>query len=135
MFQYHLFIINNNAYKIYKDNPKYLYEILNTLSKLKGKDLIYGINLFKSNCDIFSVRLLNNYLKERYYIGKNKDYIILKNKNEITKLKIKHSRVIIKSNIKNPNILKIFNIYNKRIFIINFKENTYKWLNELLNKK
>ena len=94
MYKYHLFIINNNAYKIYKDNSSYLYEILNTLYKLKERDLTYGINLYKSICDIFSVKLLNNYLKDKYYIDKNKDYIILKNNKEITKLKIGFSRII-----------------------------------------
>ncbi len=135
MYKYHLFIINNNAYKIYKDNSSYLYEILNTLYKLKERDLTYGINLYKSICDIFSVKLLNNYLKDKYYIDKNKDYIILKNNKEITKLKIGFSRIIIITNVKYPNIFQIFNIYNKKIFVINYKEKKYFWLNELLKEK
>jgi hypothetical protein len=62
MYKYYLFIINNNAYKIYKNNSKYLYDILTTLYSLKGNDLVYGINLYNSICDTFSSKLLDNYL-------------------------------------------------------------------------
>lgn len=132
MYNYYLFIINNNAYKLYKNNPTYLYEILYTLYKLKDKDLIYGINLYKNICDIFSVKLLNNYLKERFNVKYDKKYIVITNRNRKTRIKINYSRVIMKTNIKLPDILKIFNIYNKKIFIIDFKNNKYFWLNDKL---
>lgn len=130
MYNYYLFIINNNAYKLYKNNPTYLYEILNTLYRLQGNDLIYGINLYKNICDIFSVKLLNNYLKERFNTKIDNNYIVINNRNRTIKIKINYSRVIIKSNIKLPDILKIFNIYNKKIFVIDFKNNKYFWLND-----
>ena len=130
MHNYYLFIINNNAYKLYKNNPKYLYSILYTLYKLKDNDLVYGINLYKNICDIFSVKLLNNYLIERFNYKKKDNYIVINNRNRLTKIKLNYSRVIIKTNIKFPDILKIFNIYNKKIFIIDFKNNNYFWLND-----
>ena len=133
MYIYYLFIINNNAYKIYKNNPKYLYEILNTLHRLKGNDLIYGINLYRNICDIFSTQVLKNYINDKFYARKHKDYIYLKNISESTKLMIKYSRIIIISNKKIPNIFRIFNIYNKKIFVVDFKRNYYVWLNELFN--
>ena len=132
MYNYYLFIINNDAYKLYKNNPKYLYDILYTLYKLKDKDLIYGVNLYKSICDIFSVKLLNNYLKERFDYKSNNNYIIINNRNRKIKIKLNYSRTIIKTNIKLPDILRVFNIYNKRIFIIDFKNNKYFWLNDKL---
>lgn len=132
MYNYYLFIINNNAYKLYKNNPTYLYEILNTLYRLQGNDLIYGINLYKNICDTFSVKLLNNYLKERFNVKYDKKYIVITNRNRKTRIKINYSRVIMKTNIKLPDILKIFNIYNKKIFIIDFKNNKYFWLNDKL---
>lgn len=133
MYKYYLFIINNNAYKIYKNNSKYLYDILTTLYNLKGKDIVYGINLYSNICDTFSDKLLNNYLSERFYTRRYKDYIVLKNIEEKTKLKIKPSRIIINTNKKVPNIFKILNIYNKKIFVVDFNNKTYLWLNEALN--
>ena len=132
MYNYYLFIINNNAYKLYKKNPKYLYDIFYTLYKLKNKDLIYGINLYKNICDIFSVKLLSNYFKERFNYKIINNYIFINNRNKNIKIKLNYSRVIIKSNIKLPDILQIFNIYNKRIFVIDFKNNKYFWLNDKL---
>ena len=133
MYTYYLFIINNNAYKMYKNNPNYLYNILTTLYNLKSNNLIYGINLYNNICDTFSVKLLNNYLNERFYIRRYKDYILLKNTEEETKIKIKSSRIVIITNKRIPNIFRILNIYNKKIFIIDFKNKEYKWLNDVLN--
>ncbi|MBP3461295.1 MAG: sporulation inhibitor of replication protein SirA [Bacilli bacterium] len=134
MYKYYLFIIKNNAYKIYKNNSDYLFNILNTLYHLKGSDLNYGINLYKTICDIFSVKLLNNYINERFYIEKKDDKIYLKNKTEKTYLKINYSTTIIKTNKKMPEIFRIFNIYNKKIFIIDFKRKKYFWLNDQIIK-
>ena len=113
-----------------KNNPDNLYDILNTLYHLKYSDLTYGVSLYKNLCDVFSVKLLKNYITERFYIKVIDDNIFLQNKNEKTYLKINYSKVAIKSNKKYPEILKIFNIYNKRIFVIDFNQKNYFWLNE-----
>lgn len=134
MYRYYLFIIKNDAYKIYKNNPIYLYNILNTLYHLKSSDLIYGINLYKTICDIFSVKLLRNYINERFYTEKINNKIYLKNKTEKTNLKINYSSVIITSNKKIPEIFRIFNIYNKKIFVIDYKRKKYFWLNDQITK-
>ena len=57
MYKYYLFIINNNAYKIYKNNSYYLYNILNMLYHMKNTDLVYGINLYK-NFKIYPNKML-----------------------------------------------------------------------------
>lgn len=135
MYTYFLFIINNNAYRIYKNNSNYLYEIMNTLYNLKEQDLVYGINLYKNICDLFNSKILNNYIRDRFNITINNDYITLNNKIEKTKIKINKSRIIISSNIKYPAIFRIFNIYNKKIFVIDFNNKKYFWLNEELNNQ
>lgn len=87
MYKYYLFIINNNSYKIYKNNSYYLYTILNTLYHIKKTDVIYGITLYRNICDIFSVKLLSNYINERFKVEHQNKEIILKNKQEKTFLK------------------------------------------------
>ena len=134
MYKYYLFIINNNAYKIYKNNSYYLYNILNTLCHMKKTDWIYGINLYKNICDIFSVKLLNNYIKDRFYTETKNKKILLKNKEEKTSLKIRYSTVIIESSIYLPQIFRIFNIYNKKIFVIDFNNKNFFWLNDEIKK-
>lgn len=133
MKKYYLFIINTNTYKIYKNNPKYLYEILNTLYHLKMTNLDYGLSLYNSICDTFSVKLLNNYIKERFNTRTyNKKIKINKEK---TYINLRYSCIIIESNNLDSSIFKVLNIYNKKIFIINFKEKEYMWLNDKISKR
>ncbi len=134
MYKYYLFIINNNSYKIYKNNSYYLYTILNTLYHIKKTDVIYGITLYRNICDIFSVKLLSNYINERFKVEHQNKEIILKNKQEKTFLKINYSCVLIKSTNIMPEIFRIFNIYNKKIFVIEFDRKKYFWLDEEIKK-
>lgn len=134
MQKYYLFIINNNAHKIYKNNTIYLYKILDTLYHLKDSDLKYGLSLYKQLCDIFSVKLLNNYITDRFNTNIENSYLKLKSNKEKTKVKINFSCIIINSNCNNPEIFKIFNIYNKRIFTVDFKNKRYFWLNDIKKK-
>lgn len=133
MTKYYLFIIKNDTYKVYKNNPKYLYEIINTLYHLKYSDLNYGINLYNTLCDTFSVKLLKNYIVDRFNTRTYKKRIKL-NK-EKTYIRLNYSKVEIETDLKIPPIFKIFNIYNKKIFVINFKEKRYFWLNDEINDK
>lgn len=134
MYKYYLFIINNNAYKIYKNNSYYLYNILNILYHMKNTDLVYGINLYKNICDTFSVKLLNNYIKERFYTEEKNKKIELKNNTEKTILRIRYSTTIVESNVYLPQIFRIFNIYNKKIFLIDFDSKNFFWLNDEIKK-
>ena len=134
MYKYNLFIINNNAYKIFKNNADYLYNILNLLYHIKKTDMIFGICLYKDICDKFSVKLFNNYITERFLIKKINNKILLKNNKEKTYLKIKYSNVFIESNVLLPQILKIFNIYNRKIFVVDFNNTKFFWLNDAIKK-
>jgi len=134
MYKYNLFIINNNAYKIFKNNSDYLYDILNLLYHMKKTDMLYGINLYKNICDKFNVKLLDNYINERFLTINVNNKIKLKNKNEKTYLKINYSNVVIESNILFPQIFKIFNIYNRKIFVTDFNNKNFFWLNDEIKK-
>ena len=117
MRKYYLFIINNNSYKLYKNNPKLLYTILDTLYNLKENNINYGLNLYNQICDTFSVKLLNSYIKEKYKHKILKNNIIkLINNNEVTSIQIRYSTTIVLTNKNIPKIFKILNIYNKKIF-------------------
>lgn len=134
MYKYNLFIINNNAYKIFKNNSNYLYNILNLLYHMKKTDMIYGISLYKDICDKFSVKLLNNYITERFLTKNINNKLLLKNNREKTYLRINYSNVFIESNVLLPQILKIFNIYNRKIFVIDFNNKKFFWLNDAIKK-
>jgi len=104
---YYLFCINDYAYNIFYKNPSYLYNILNILLHTKKDNFNYGYNLYKNICTPFKVDVLKSYF---------------------TYLNIKPSRII----IDNKNLFSLFNIYSKKIFAIDFKNNKYFWLKDIL---
>lgn len=130
MRKYYLFIIKKEYVKLYKNKSYILYKILEKLYNM-DYEYTYGINIYNQLCDRVSKKLLNNYINSRIkHTRKNKLIIINK-----TYLEIKYSCIIIYTNKKNNNIFKIFNIYNSNIFICDFKNKDYFWLNEYLNRK
>lgn len=136
MRKYYLFIINTSSYKLYKNNPKLLYTILETLYNLKENNINYGLDLYNQVCDTFSVKLLTSYIQEKYKYKKiNNKLIKLNNKDEVTSLSIRYARTIVYTNKNIPKIFKIFNIYNKKIFVVDFYNKDYFWLNEQIKNK
>lgn len=125
MFEYHLFIIKEkNLYKSFD-----LYNILYELSTMR-ECLNYGVSLYKQLCIPFRTSILSNYLNDRYNLSRKKVFYI---ENSIVILK--PSRIIIKSNHYMPNIIKIFNLYNRNIFVCDFKSENYFWLNDSIKIK
>lgn len=125
MFEYHLFIIKER--KLYKSFE--LYNILYELSNLK-ECLNYGISLYKQLCIPFRISILSTYLNDKYNLNRKKIFYI---ENSIVTLK--PSRIVIKSNHYMPSIIKIFNLYNKNIFVCDFKNKNYFWLNDSIKIK
>ena len=135
MRKYYLFIIKNDYYRIYRKNPYILYKILERLYMLEKYDFSYGISLYKQLCQPFSVKLLKNYIMNKYkYNMLNKKIIKIKSLIEHTFLQIGYATTIVFTSIDYPEILKIFNIYNRKIFICEFDTNKYFWLNQKLIK-
>ena len=104
---YYLFCINDESYNLFYNNSSYLYYILKVLLHIKKEDFIYGYNLYKSICIPFKTDVLKSYFKY---------------------LDIKPSRII----INNKNLFRLFNIYNKKIFVVDFKNKKYFWIKDIL---
>ena len=127
MNKYILFNIKKEIYNIYKNNPKSLYRILYNLNNTNKTDLNLGISIYNEICNTFNKRKLIKYIK-LLPITKAKSNKYLINKNIII---INPSRIIIISNKINEDIIYTLNNYNKYIFICNFNNNEYYWLNEI----
>lgn len=133
MNKYYLFIIENKLIKNYKNKSYVLYKLLETLYKSETYDFCYGLKIYWQICNNFSVKLLDNYINNRInVVKKNK---IIKIKTENTYIKLMHPCVIIKTNNRRTKMFKIFNIYNRNIFVCNFNKKDYFWLNDYLKVK
>lgn len=135
MNKYYLFIIKNEYRYIYKNKSYVLYKVLENLYSMKTYDFSYGSNIYNQLCNKFGVKLLNSYISDRIrHIKLNNNILQINSVYETTYLKINYSTVIIYSNVRRPFILKIFNIYNRSIFVCDFKNKDYFWLNDYLKK-
>lgn len=121
---YYLFIIKDNYFK---NNSKELYKILYKLKNMSVENYNYGISLYYNICKLFDTKLLKHYLKNKYKLKqiKNKFYLDKYNYFEIRK-----SCCTINNDTYLREILCIFYIYNKNIFVCNFDINEYFWLKD-----
>lgn len=135
MKKYYLFVMKNEVYKIYVKNPAILYQTLYNLYQLESYDLSYGVSLYHQLCQPFSVKLLENYIKEKYkYNIINNKVIKMKSMIEKTFVQIGYATTVIFTDTKYPELLKIFNTYNRKIFICDFDHRNYFWLSREIIK-
>ena len=133
--KYYLFEIRNEFYNVYKKNPYVLYKTLENLHNLKNENLYYGITLFKQICENINKYEIN--LKLNQYIKINKDRYLVNEFAEESIIEVKNTYIFYNTNLNLPNSLS--NIYdkNRHIFIVDFKNEDYFWLEEhiMLNNK
>ena len=138
MRKYYLFIIKKEFYNVYKDKSYVLYKILENLHNLRTYDFSYGIKIYKELLP-FAVKVINNYLNKKIKHKKINDKIIKIESNfEDTYMQVNYSCIVIKTSVNIPQIMKILNIYNKSIFVCDFNNIDYFWLNNYFkatNKK
>lgn len=138
MRKYYLFTIQKDFHEIYKNNSYVLYKTLENLWKMKSKDFSYGLSLYESLCQVFDVPLLNRYLKNKYYeqirSSKNRHIIYSKDKKSYVLIEINYSCIIVLTNINMPNILRDFNYYSRYIFVCDFINEDFFWLDNQYKK-
>ncbi len=127
---YHIFAIKKEVYKAYKNKQYSLYKLLYNLYNLNKSDLKYGITLYNQICTPINKKVLEQYIELINHRKGNNKYMISENKN-ISIIIIKPSNIIYKTNGISKNIVYILNNYYNHLFICNFKQKEYKWLNNI----
>lgn len=129
MREYNLFVIKNEYLNVYQNQPLQLFEMLKKLYNM-NINLNFGVTFYEQLCNFISIDSIRYYLNSKYNLDNvNKFYI------ENTFIELKPSRIIIKSKYNIPNVIKIFNCYNRNIFVCDFKNNDYFWLNNFVRSK
>ena len=131
MNTYHIFAIKKDAYNIYKNNEYSLYKLIYNLYNINKEDINYGITLYNQLCYPINKKIIEEYLEliHKIRLGKNR-YMISENNNKSI-LIIKPSNIIYKTKKLSNDIIYILNNYYKYLFICNFKEKDYKWINNI----
>lgn len=123
MRQYNLFVVRSDYCKY----NELLFDILNSL-RTSNSD--YGLYLFNQIFDKIDIDILNNYLNEKFNLNKKYTFKI----NDVV-IKLKYSRIVISSKYNFPKILKFINYYNKNIFVVDFENKDFFWLNSFAKEK
>lgn len=139
MRKYYLFTIQRDFFEVYKENSFVLYKTLENLWKIKKQDFSYGLSLYDALCQTFDVPLLNRYFQGKYanrIISKDNRHIIVnQQKKYYVLIELHYSCTIVLTNINMPNVLRDFNYYNRRIFVCDFVNEDFFWLNNQYKKK
>lgn len=137
MRTYYLFDIKESILKNYKNNYDELYELLESIYKLKNEDIILGYDIFSKVANPLNKDLMSNYIKNKNiesenYICYNYTHIINDFYNdESTKMIINNSHIKIKSNKNAPSFF--YNIRNfENIFVCDFYNKDYFLLDETI---
>lgn len=126
MREYNLFIIKKEYFYLYKNRPLYLFNILNQLFYFQT-NFNFGITLYEQLCNKIDIAYIKEYLNDKYNLNCEETFYINQ-----TLIELKPSRIILKSKVNYPRIIKTFNNYNKFIFVCDFNNNDYFWLTNSL---
>lgn len=122
--KYYLFVIRK---EYYKKNDQYLYSMLENLKFMNKENYNYGFSIYHSICYFFNDDILKNYLRKKYELKCIDDTYYL---GDDTTLTITKSYACIKTDKHLRELLCIFYVYHKDIFICNFDTKEYFWLTD-----
>ncbi len=136
MRKYFLFDIKDRYYSLYLHKERLLFRTLESLYNNEFHQKANNISLFNQLCNPININFLNSYFNNNVFVKNNgnKHIYISKKTNEKTLIEIKHSCIIILTNKNFSRLFKVFNYYSKRIFVCDFQNQDYFWLdNQYLN--
>ena len=137
---YYIFSIKDDIYKITKNNPDKLYDVIKSIYSLDKKDSSLGYKVFERTCNFFDKRNINLHLKDlnidNYSYTCFRDNHVINDfyNNETTRLTVCYSHLLLKTNILYPKFLsEIRNL--KNLFICDFVNEDYFYLKDITSKK
>ncbi len=133
---YYVFYINNYFSYVYKNKPYKLYKLIEEMFHIKEYDVVLTYRYFEQIALSFDKESLNNYIYNRLY--EDEEYYkcsnihIINNKYEYSKLVINNSNIKIKTNKNNSLFIKILNEYSDNLFVCDFYNKDYFWLEKVI---
>ena len=135
---FYIFKINDMFQTFYNDKSNILYKIFKNIYESEEKEIINNFRLFERITIPFNKRVFNNYIvlkhKEDLYYSKNNNKHIINNIDEVSKLVVNKAYLKIKSNKNINSFIKDIIDTNESVFVIDFVNDDYFWLNKKENK-
>ena len=137
--KFYVFNINDYFKDVYDNYPYKLYKMLEDAYLVNKHNTKESISLYEQIITNYNKLFMNNYIQVNnkldisYY--HKEDIHLITNSDEYTKLIINKHYLKIKTSINYPKFFKNLNTYSDNIFICDFINNDYFWLNKIKNIK
>ena len=135
---YYLFKVNNYFYYMYKNKPFKMYKMLEEIYHTKNSDVVLTYRMFEQIASPFNKNKVNNYidnyLKDKVYYMKSNNIHLISNNIEYSKLSVSNSNLKIKTNINFTSFFDILDNYTDNIFVCDFINKDYFWLQNISKK-
>ncbi len=136
MRTYYAFKINNYFAYVYRNKPYKLYKMLEEMYYTKEYDVIATYKSYKQMASEFYTLSFNEYICNSFYGNYNyerqSNAHLYKDGFEVSKLIVGSSNLKIVSNLNYPIFFNIINDYIDDVFICDFKEKDYFWLDKVI---
>ena len=136
MRTYYIFKINKYFAYIYKKWPYKMYKIIEELYYTKDYDMLISYKYYKKFAVEFNKLAINEYIYKQNKTNKNyhrDNNIHILNNDKYNKLTINNTCIILKTNDIYSVFLNDLNNYLDSVFVCDFKNKDYFWL-DTLNK-
>lgn len=137
MRTFYIFNINKNFYTLMKKNPYHLFKTLEDIHNFKIADAQVAYDLFSQIVEPYNKSNINNKLFKELntmdFYSKFHNVHRIQNKyiKEDTMLVVNNTFLLLESNILKPAFFDVLKD-NKNLFVCDFKNKDYFWLNELV---
>ncbi|MDD2490366.1 MAG: sporulation inhibitor of replication protein SirA [Bacilli bacterium] len=134
---YYAFIVNEYFANFYNTKPSALYKIFDQIYNLSNQDVVLGYRIFEQIAIPFNKNNINEYIYSKHCgelsYSRNLNKHIINNLyfDEQTKVTVYNSHIKIKSNINYPTIIDTLREFEDNIFICDFINKDYFWLDQI----
>ena len=132
---FYIYSINDFLSSLYEKYPYKLYKMLEDAYYTNKHNIVLASSKYEQITTNFNKLYVNNYLYANnrlnaYYYRKNNIHI-LSNNNEHSKLMVSSYCLKLKTNLNYPSFFYNIKSYNDNIFICDFENGDYFWLNKI----
>ncbi len=127
MREYYLFFIKKEIYPIYHKKSASFYRIFSKLRSCDKNNYAYGTSIFFQLCDLVPKTRLQTYFQKKQIKDKNGIFLFEKEKAIV---RIMRPCIYIKTKKNLPSLFKLFLYVHPNIFICDFENQDYFWLEQ-----
>lgn len=135
MRTFYIFKINNMFQTFYNDKSSILFKMFNEIYNSEDDDIINNFRLFEKITIPFNKKIFNNYImlkhRDDLYYKKYENKHIINDDKELTKMIVNTTHLKIKTNKNLNSFIKDIIDTKENVFVIDFKNKDYFWLNEI----